>query len=157
MPGPRRQPTALRILRGNPGKRYDRKMKSEPRHRPLSLECPACLTDPAARAEWDRVAEPLILCGQVTVIDRAGLIGYCQKWAQWQALEVEAALHPFIVRSHTGSPMPNPALYMANKVFNLMLKAAAELGMTPAGRSRVSVSPPAAAAAGGSTWGDVLR
>ena len=103
------------------------------------------------------MAPGLILSGQVTVVDRANLIGYCQKWAQWQALETEAALHPFIVRAVTGSPMPNPALSLANKTFNLMLKAAAELGMTPAGRSRVSISPPAAAIAVGSTWGDVLR
>lgn len=155
MATPKPQPTALRILRGNPGKR--RINHREPQHGPLPVACPAELTDPVARAEWDRVAPSMILCGQVTTLDRASLIGYCQKWAQWQALEQEAAGHPFIVRSPNGYPLPNPALCMANKAFNLLLKAASELGMTPAGRSRVSVSPSAAAAAGGSTWGDVLR
>jgi len=148
----------LRVLRGNPGKRHVNKLKSEPKPGPLAVECPAELADPIARAEWERVAPGLILSGQVTVVDRANLIGYCQKWGQWVALEREEASHPFIVRAPTGSPMTNPALSLANKTFNLMLKAAAELGMTPAGRSRVSVSPNAAAAlAVGSTWGDVLR
>jgi len=152
MSGPRRQPTVLRIMRGNPGKR--RINHQEPQHPALANICPDILTNPVARAEWDRVAPGLIGCGQVTVVDRAVLIGYCQKWAQWQALEQEAAQHPFLVRAPTGYPIPNPALGMANKAFNLMLKAAAELGMTPAGRSRVTVTPPAAA--GGSAWADVL-
>jgi len=155
MSGPRRQPTALRVLRGNPGKRKIN--RAEPAPGPLTINCPKVLSDPSARAEWRRIAPGMIASGQVTTIDRATLIGYCQKWAQWQALEQEAAQHPFLVRAPSGYPMPNPALGMANKAFNLMLKAAAELGMTPAGRSRVSVVAPAPAAAGGGTWADVLR
>lgn len=107
-------------------------------HPSLATECPADLVNPAARAEWDRIAPLLIACGQVAVVDRATLVGYCLKYAQWQALETEAALHPFIVRSPNGYPLPNPALCMANKAFNLMLKAAAELGITPSARSRVT-------------------
>jgi P27 family predicted phage terminase small subunit len=147
------QPTALRLLRGNPGKRPIN--RHEPRPAPLPVDCPDVLTDAAARAEWDRVAPGLIGSGQVTTIDRATLIGYCQKYAQWQALEREAAQHPFLVRAPSGYPMPNPALGMANKAFNLMLRAAAELGMTPSGRSRVSVVPSAAAGAV-NAWADVL-
>lgn len=154
MPGPRPHPTALRLLRGNPSKRGIN--RAEPKPGPLATACPDELLDPVARAEWDRVAPGMIVSGQVTVLDRAALIGYCVKYAQWQALELEARGHPFLVRAPSGYPMPNPALGMANKAFNLMLKAAAELGMTPAGRSRVHVSSSAAASAGGSPWADVL-
>ncbi len=139
MPGPRRQPTVLQVLRGNPGKRAIN--RDEPQHGPPLVECPPELVDPVARAEWDRVAPALIQCGQVTTVDRAAFLGYCQKYAQWQALEKEAANHPWLVRAPSGYPMPNPALCLANKTFNLLLKAAAELGMTPAGRSRVTVRP----------------
>jgi P27 family predicted phage terminase small subunit len=138
-------------MRGNPGKRKIN--REEPRPAALAVECPAELADPAARLEWDRVAPGLIACGQVTIADRATLIGYCHKWAQWQALEREASKHPFLVATPSGYPIPNPALSMANKAFHLMLKAAAELGMTPAGRSRVTVVP---AAPKVSTWADVL-
>jgi P27 family predicted phage terminase small subunit len=151
--GPKRQPTVLRLLRGNPGKR--RINHEEPKPGPLAGDCPEVLTDPAARAEWARVAPGLIRSGQVTNVDRATLIGYCHKWAQWQALEQEAARHPFLVKAPSGYPIPNPAISMANKAFGLMLKAAAELGMTPAGRSRVSVVPTATPASG--TWADVIR
>lgn len=114
---------------------------SEPDYPALTHDCPDDIADPAARAEWDRVAPQLVLSGQVTVVDRATLIGYCLKFAQWKALEAEARNHPFIVRSPSGYPIPNPALGMANKVFALMLKAAAELGITPSSRSRVHVVP----------------
>lgn len=154
MPGPRAQPTALRLMRGNPGKR--RINRAEPQHAALAPTCPDCLRDPGARAEWDRVAPGLIASGQVTTVDRALLIGYCQKWAQWQALEAAAAEHPFIVKGPQGKPIPNPALSLAFKAFNLMLRSAAELGMTPSARSKVTVAPPAGAG-GSSTWGDVLR
>ena len=135
MRGRKPQPTVLKVLRGNPGRR--KLNPAEPQHAPLEATVPAELTDPLAQAEWTRVAAMLIDRGQVTSVDRAVLAGYCLKYAQWQALEREAAGHPFIVRSPSGYPIPNPALGMANKVFGLMLKAAAELGITPSSRSRV--------------------
>jgi P27 family predicted phage terminase small subunit len=142
MRGRKPQPTALKLLRGNPGKREVN--TREPQHDPLDASIPAELTDPTARAEWSRVASLLIDRGQVTTVDRAVLAGYCLKYAQWQSLEREAATHPFIVRSPNGYPISNPALCMANKVFGLLLKAAAELGITPSSRSRVSATLPQA-------------
>ena len=142
MRGRKPQPTVLKVLRGNPGRRALN--PAEPQHAPLEATVPAELTDPLAQAEWTRVAAMLIDRGQVTSVDRAVLAGYCLKYAQWQALEREAAGHPFIVRSPSGYPIPNPALGMANKVFGLMLKAAAELGITPSSRSRVVGTRPSA-------------
>ena len=51
--------------------------------------------------------------GQVTAVDRATLLGYCVKYAQWQALEAEARTHPAVVKAPSGYPMPNPLLAMA--------------------------------------------
>jgi P27 family predicted phage terminase small subunit len=100
----------------------------------------------------------LIDRGQVTTVDRAVLAGYCLKYAQWQALEKEAATHPFIVRSPNGYPLPNPALCMANKVFGLMLKAAAELGITPSSRSRVvGHAPQKSATTPAPKWAGLLK
>lgn len=154
MRGPKPQPTALKVLRGNPGKRPLN--RREPQHAALPLEWPSDLVDPVARAEWDRVAAMLVERGQVTTVDRAVLMGYCVKYAQWSALEREAASHPFIVRSPSGYPLPNPALGMANKVFGLMLKAAAELGITPSSRARVVTLEPWVAAPE-SKWAGVLK
>jgi P27 family predicted phage terminase small subunit len=136
MRGRKPVPTALKMLHGNPGHRPLN--NSEPVHDALDIACPNDLVDPVAREEWDRVAPSLSERGQATMMDRATLIGYCLKYAQWKALEDEARRHPFIVLSPSKYPIPNPALGMANKVFGLMLKAAAELGITPSSRSRVT-------------------
>ncbi len=153
MRGPKPQPTALKILRGLPGKRALN--AAEPVHDPLESACPTELVDPVARAEWDRIAGMLIQRGQVTVVDRSTLLGYCLKYAQWQALETEAAKHPFIIKSPSGYPMPNPAMGMANRAFALLLKASAELGITPSARSRV-VATPVVQQAVQSKWSGIL-
>lgn len=150
MRGRKPQPTALRVLRGNPGRRPIN--AAEPQHEPLSTDCPVELVDQAAQDEWRRIAPLLLVRGQVTTVDRGTLIGYCLKYGQWQALEAEARRHPFVVRSPSNYPMPNPAVGMANKAFALMLKAAAELGITPSARSRVSVQEAPVT----SKWGDAL-
>jgi len=131
------------MMRGNPGKRAINQREPQPAPLP-TVECPAELVQPLARAEWDRVAPGLVASGQVTSVDRAMLIGYCQKWAQWQLLEASAAEHPFVVRAPNGNPIQNPALSLAFKAYNLMLRSAAELGMTPSSRSRVIARPDAA-------------
>jgi P27 family predicted phage terminase small subunit len=79
--------------------------------------------------------------GHVTSVDRATLVGYCLKFAQWTALEEEAARHPFIVRGHNNKPMPNPAISLANRTFVIWLRAAAELGITPSSRARIVAAP----------------
>jgi len=155
MRGRKPQPTALKLLRGNPGKRPTN--PAEPKHGALDAEVPADLTEPEAAAEWRRVASMLIERGQVTTVDRAVLTGYCVKYAQWIALEREAAKHPFIIKAPSGYPIPNPALGMANKAFALMLKAAAELGITPSARSRVTVQLEPWVATPDSKWAGVLK
>ena len=150
MRGRKPKPTALKLLHGNPGQR--RLNAAEPIHPILAPDCPDALRDPIARAEWDRIAPMLIAQGQVMTVDRATLIGYCHKYGQWQALEIEAAKHPFIVKSPAGHPIQNPALNLANKAFHLMLKAAVELGITPSARSRI-ISHPAPAV---SKWAGAL-
>lgn len=149
------QPTVLKILRGNPGKR--KLNADEPHHAQLDPILPAELTDPLAQAEWHRIVTTLVDRGQVTTVDRTVLAGYCLKYAQWLALEKEAATHPFIVRSPNGYPLPNPALCMANKVFGLLLKAAAELGITPSSRSRVVAQTPKATTMPEGKWAGLLK
>src|SRR5678815_5520444 len=111
MRGRKPEPTVLKILRGNPGKRELN--LAAPEHPVLSEECPDDLVDETARAEWTRICHQLIATGQVTVVDRTTLIGYCLKYGQWKKIEDEARKHPFIVKSPSGYPIPNPALGMA--------------------------------------------
>jgi P27 family predicted phage terminase small subunit len=136
MRGRKPTPTDIKLGRGNPGRRPVN--EHEPKHDPLDPRCPDELVDPVARAEWNRVARALGSRGHVTTVDRATLILYCVKWAQWIALEREAALLPLTTRTSTGYLVPNAILGMANKAAGIFTKAATELGITPSSRSRVS-------------------
>ena len=127
------QPNALKILKGNPGRRP---MQPQPQPGPLSPDIPPELTDPTARSEWQRVMPGLIAIGMVTMSDRAIAIGYCVYWAQWVRLEALGGMHR----------------EQADQAFRMLLRAAGELGLSPTRRTRVSVSPPAKR----SPWADVL-
>ena len=133
MGGRRPEPTALRVLRGNPGKRGIN--HAEPQSGPLSPDCPDELTNPLARKEWDRVAPALIASGAVTVADRSTLIAYCQKWAEWLDASKKTTTR--------------------DKALTLMFRFAQDLGMTPSSRSRVHAVPTATGK--GQSWAAVLK
>jgi phage terminase small subunit len=116
-------------MRGNPGKRAIN--RREPNAGPLDLACPDEVVSDRARSEWDRIVPAMITCGQVTAADRAVLIGYCNLWAE------------FVTATSTSTRWA---------LFDKLRRTCAELGMTPAGRSRVHV----AAAPAKSSWADVL-
>jgi len=130
-------PTAVRVALGM---RMDGKHANpdEPQHESIEpgAEPPSELVDPHAREEWRRVIDTLAQ-GHVTTVDRPTLAAYCAKYGQWRRLEREAALQPSIISAPSGYPMPNPLISMANKAMLMMMKAAAELGLTPSSRSRV--------------------
>lgn len=152
MKGRKPTPTTLKLLRGNPGRREIN--TDEPAPPPLSAEpVPHELKDAHALGEWRRIAPGLIACGQVTMADRTLLVAYCLKYGQWLRLEEEALRHPLIVKGAAGNPISNPAVRLANQTLDLVIRAAAELGITPTARTRVMKAPLAPPS---SKWAGVL-
>ena len=149
--GTKPTPTALRVLQG---KRYGYNA-DEPQHAALDLtELPAEIAEhPIARDEWQRVAPGLVASGQITVVERAALIGYCVKYAHWREREQLAKAEPFIVRGSRGV-MVHPLVKIADAAFLIFLRAAAEIGLTPSSRSRIIAKPSSAQP---SKWNGVLR
>lgn len=138
MRGRKPTPTVIKRILGNRGRRPLN--RQEPQHGSIDTTTPDDLiADAFAAEEWARVIGTLSQ-GHITTVDRVALSLYCLKYSQWRRLETEAAQHPFIVRSPNGYPIPNPAIGMANKVASLMLKTAAELGITPSSRSRIAIA-----------------
>jgi P27 family predicted phage terminase small subunit len=112
---------------------------------PLEVEpAPHELRDARALAEWRRVVPAL--SRQVTTADRTVVVAYCQKYGQWLRLEEEVLRRP--MTEDAGATIK--AIRIANQTLVLVLRAAAELGLTPATRPRAL--PPAP-----SKWGDALR
>ena len=134
MRGRRPHPTAVKLLRNNPGRRPLN--PAEPQHEPVDPAVPALLTDPVAIDEWQRIVGALGR-GHVTLVDRGTLIGYCHFYGRWQQFELLAATHAPIIKTPSGRAVASPAIGMANKAFTQMLKAAVELGITPSSRARV--------------------
>lgn len=134
--GRKPKPTAIRRREGNRGKRAWN--HDEPVPPDLIPDCPEHLSDIAA-AEWDRVAESLHAMGVLSAIDRAALAAYCQAWGRWVEAEARMAETPLLIRTPSGYPQQSPWLSIANKQLEVMARFMAELGMTPASRSRVNL------------------
>ena len=77
--------------------------------------------------------------GVLTSVDRALLAAYCQSWALWREAEDEVRKSGQVVKSTNGSTYMNPWLQAAISARKDMTKLAAELGMSPSNRSRMTV------------------
>ena len=126
MRGRKPQPTTLKVLRGNPGRRPLN--PEEPIVDALDLAVPPELHgDACAQAEWTRTIAPAIQRGQVTAGDRAIAIAHCAIWSLWQAQHAQVKPE-------------------APRTLKLLVSVDVELGLTPSSRSRVKVSTPEKAA-----------
>jgi P27 family predicted phage terminase small subunit len=147
MPGPRPQPIALRLLRGNPSKRPIRR-GFEPPQPPLPPSPPSFWTG-YAREEWDRVAPGLHLFGLLTEIDVMVLAAYCEAFKRWktavEALDrvaaLDPAMHGLLGKGGEGQARVNPLVRIASEAAADMIRVAAEFGFSPAARSRVAAGP----------------
>lgn len=137
--GRKPQPTALRRAHGNPGKRaYNH---AEPVIDGNMPDCPAHLTL-TAQNEWARLAGPLHASGILTLADRAALAAYCQCYGRWVEAEERLAATPTMLKTPSGYVQQSPWLAVANKQLELMGRYMAELGLTPASRSRIASLAP---------------
>ena len=96
----------------------------------------------AALEEWDRLASVLHDMGVVTLVDRAALAAYCQCYGRWVEAEEKLAATPMLLKTATGYVQQSPWLSIANKQLELMGRYMAELGLTPASRSRITIANP---------------
>jgi P27 family predicted phage terminase small subunit len=136
MPGPPKKPTALKVVAGNPGKRVLN--KREPKPRGNLYDAPAWLTE-AQRTGWDYAIECAPF-GLLKRLDRSTLVA----WVVAEDLHRQAAEKlnggAMLIKTPNGMPVQSPYLSILNKQAMIMLKAASEMGFTPASRSRVEVT-----------------
>jgi P27 family predicted phage terminase small subunit len=136
MGGRKPLPNNVVRLRGNPGKLGIN--DAEPRPAARMPACPACLGD-EARKEWQRLAKELAELGLLTGIDRGLLAAYCQAHALWVEAVSSVERYGAMVKSPNGYPMQSLYVAVANKQVDIMVRIAAEFGMTPSSRTRIRV------------------
>ena len=134
MRGPAPKPTAWRRQEGNRGKRaWNHDEPIPPEGVP---DCPPHLNE-AGREEWFRLVDALVEMRVVTMVDRAVLAAYCQAYGRWVEAEEKLKETPVLIRTPSGYVQQSPWLTISNRQMELMGRYMAELGLTPASRSRI--------------------
>jgi P27 family predicted phage terminase small subunit len=138
MPGPKRTPTKLRVLRGNPSKK--RLNKNEPKV-PPSLPPPPKHLSRLEKSIWAGFAPGLFRLGMLANIYigifEIWVISYAGRITEKKYLDEEG----FIVDGPNGGSMYNLHLAVYNKFTEQMMKSGAQLGLSPEAISRISVEP----------------
>jgi len=135
MPGRKPLPTNVKIFRGT--QRKGRANENEPSYGPADMPPPDFL-EGEARKEWIETCPRLVASGVMRNIDVNALAMYCESYGRWREALVEVKKNGMLIAAPSGFPMQNPYLPIANKAYEQMLKLAAEFGMTPSSRSKVS-------------------
>lgn len=135
--GRKPKPTAIKVLEGNPGKRPLN--KNEPKPEKKAPKCPTWL-EPEAKKEWRRMSKTLEAIGVLTQVDASAFAGYCQAYARWKEAEEFLSKHGTIFKTPSGYIQQVPQVSIAQTYLKIMKDFCSEFGLTPAARSRISVS-----------------
>jgi len=131
-------PTPLKILKMRGSTRiYSRKNELQA---PASVPIPPEWLSPEAKAEWDRVTSALGKLGVLTQLDRAVLTVYCEMWEEYRIASAYIVTPTgkrtqLVLKTAGGDAIQNPAVGIRHTAFQLLLRAAAELGMSPSARA----------------------
>lgn len=139
MAGRKPTPTALKLVKGNPGKR--RTNKREPKPRRVIPSPPAHLSD-EARGWWGWFAGFLDRMGVLTEADAAALEQLCELYVELKGLRkvVEDEGRFYKTTNQNGDAMirPHPAVAQLADTDRRFRGYLSEFGLTPAARSKVS-------------------
>lgn len=170
--GRRPLPTAVKKLRGNPGKRKLPAAGAEPTPAAKDPAKPASLS-PIAAKEWDDIVPILREMKVLTEADGKALAAYCHNFARWVQAEEEMSgvdaegkgTHRIIIEEpivkrettfHHGKAVvteeivgykikKHPANSISEKAQQLMKSFLVEFGLTPASRAKLRIEKPAEA------------
>lgn len=141
MAGRRPIPTALKMLRGNPGKRPLTGTEPAPTEgvpEPLN-----CLTD-AAVAHFDTLAAELMELRVLTIIDGPALSALAQAIADFEEATAELATGEKVVQTERGT-VRSPWAMLQKQAFDQMQRGFADFGLTPSSRPKIQLVPRAPA------------
>jgi len=161
-------PTALKKLRGNPGRRPLN--ENEPTPKCEAPEIPDWIKDDElAVEEWDRITKELEVVGLLNKLDHALIESWVVCYSRWVQAEKKVLENGTLYKSGEkittkkkrngdieevksgGNVTTSPYLWIANKSWTQLMKLSAEMGLTPSSRSRIAITPNKK----GNKWGDI--
>lgn len=137
MQGPAPLPTAIKELRGNPGKRPLNDREPKPGQLVAIGDPPEFLGE-YGQAEWHRVGPVLIALGLLTEADLMTFVNYCMNVDILMMAQRDIETHGMTIYGARGT-VKNPALTSFASASNALRQLAAEFGMTPSSRSRMKL------------------
>ena len=130
-------PTALKIIRGNPGHRPLPPDEPKP---PANIPKYPMHLDKEAKAEWRRMAKVMEPLGILTKLDKTIFAIYCEAFSTWAQATRKIQEMGMVRITKNGFTEQNPYFPIANKAKEQMIKALIEMGMTPSSRTRVKAA-----------------
>lgn len=135
--GPRPIPTALKLLRGNPGKYPTNTDEPRPLMFPSVPEPPTFLSGYALE-EWRRITPELHRMRLLSLVDINALAAYCLSYERWRTAEELAKVRGLVIEKRGKLDRVNPLIALAERSAAQMVRYASEFGLTPASRSRIT-------------------
>ena len=140
MRGRKPTPTRLKLIRGNPGRRPINRDEPAADSR-TSLASPDWF-NPEQRKKWEEVTAQLSDAGMLSAAYADIITVYCVAWTRWRSALDQITKFGDLIKTPSGVVRISPYLAIANRAQVDLLKAQAELGLTPSSRSRVKANAP---------------
>ena len=147
MAGPGRppEPTALKALRGNPGKRPLN--ADEPQAKALASLCPPEGMDDETLKAWDEYVPALLeVPGLLAEVDMLALRLLCEAVATRRTCQKLLAEKGYTMTTPSGYVQQRPEVSIAAQAGKAIKALLTEFGMTPAARARMRVELPSESA-----------
>lgn len=140
MPGPPPTSAKLRLLKGKgPGTDSSgRKVGRQPQDVPFLPDAPSHLP-PLAREQWDHVCAGLRRMEIAGPVDVAVLEAFCLAYQDMRDAADDIACRGLWVTGSAGQQVANPMLNAAAKARGQIGTLGGQLGLTPAGRLRMTL------------------
>lgn len=148
--GRKPQPTALKLLRGNPGQRPIN--DAEPQFA-VRLPRPPTQLSQSAKSIWRREGRRLLQVGVFTIADAPAFAAWCQSYARWlEMVEMLNRTGPILRIDESPGFKINPLVAAVRDAQADFIRAGVEFGLTPSSRTRVKVATPVVEDAGTEWW-----
>ncbi len=138
MAGRKASPTALKLIKGNPGKRAIN--KAEPKPKAVRPRKPAHI-DAKAKRYWEDLCKILEDMGVLTIADGKALEMLCDAYADYRDCQaiVKKEGRTYITFSVAGDKLikAHPAVSQASDAWKRVKSMMSEFGLTPSSRSGV--------------------
>jgi len=146
-PGTKPTPTALKLIKGNPGKRTIN--RDEPKPESKAPPMPAVL-DSVGQEHWNYLVSELEKMGTLASSDMGVIAMAACAYSRWY--HAEETLNRYIEKSDTGYIdavktssgilIQNAVVGISNAAAKALVKYCSELGLTPSSRTRVHIEKP---------------